>query len=613
MNIGIVFSEVIILPELFLGVSILYLVLHGTFLSIRKEYPLIQESILYLSVLVILCSSYLVFNEHLNILEASYLNNTFILDYVSFSSKIVIGILSGVCLLMIKTYLVNQKINNFEYLLLILFSVLGLFVLCSSNDFLTAYLAIELQSLSFYVLAAFKKTSTYSVDAGIKYFILGSFASCMLLFGVSLLYGITGTICFDHFNTMFCNVSSGKLIFPTSETESYGLLRSSFLNNISIDVLEAVYSVEIQKSNGACLNSSSVCNNTLFIDQFVRDKGYNGIDTFDGFDNKKELREAVFWSMMEKIVDVNEFLGQTNSYQLIESEIKNFITSDENLIKFALIFILIALFFKLSVAPFHIWAPDVYEGSPTSSAFFFSVVPKLSIFVLLLRIFYYSFYGFVDSWRYFIVLVVVFSILVGSFGGLEQRKLKTLLVYSTISHMGYSLIAFSAGTFESLQLLLSYLIVYSFSGLCIWSIFIVTTLKTTYSQKQNKDLTDLVLLGKSNYMLAIFFTTVLFSVAGFPPMIGFLVKMGIFITAIESAMYFVALISILCSVVGTFYYLRLIKLLYFEKVLVGKLYYPITFQSSVVVTILFFLLLFLFINPTLLFLVSYKFSLLVFL
>ena len=206
MNIGIVFSEVIILPELFLGVSILYLVLHGTFLSIRKEYPLIQESILYLSVLVILCSSYLVFNEHLNILEASYLNNTFILDYVSFSSKIVIGILSGISLLMIKTYLLNQKINNFEYLLLILFSVLGLFVLCSSNDFLTAYLAIELQSLSFYVLAAFKKTSTYSVDAGIKYFILGSFASCMLLFGVSLLYGITGTVCFDHFNTMFCNV-----------------------------------------------------------------------------------------------------------------------------------------------------------------------------------------------------------------------------------------------------------------------------------------------------------------------------------------------------------------------------------------------------------------------
>ena len=286
---------------------------------------------------------------------------------------------------------------------------------------------------------------------------------------------------------------------------------------------------------------------------------------------------------------------------------------DGNLIKFALVFIMIGLFFKLTIAPFHVWAPDVYEGSPTSSTFFFSVVPKLAIFVLLLRIFYYSFYGFIDSWRYFIVLVVVFSIIVGSFGGLEQRKLKTLLVYSTISHMGYSLIAFSAGTFESMQMLLSYLIVYSFSGLCVWSIFLATRLKNNYFQKQNKDLTDLVLLGKSNYMLAIFFTTVLFSVAGFPPMIGFLVKMGIFVTAIESSMYFVALISILCSVVGTFYYIRIIKILYFEKVLVGKLYYPINSQSSVIITSLFFLLIFLFINPTLLFLISYKFSLLVFL
>ena len=210
------------------------------------------------------------------------------------------------------------------------------------------------------------------------------------------------------------------------------------------------------------------------------------------------------------------------------------------------------------------------------------------------------------------MLVVIFSIMIGSFGGLEQRKLKTLLVYSTISHMGYSLIAFSTGTFESLQVLFSYLIIYSFSGLCIWSIFILTKIKTNYVQKNNKDLTDLVLLGKSNYVLAIFFTTVLFSVAGFPPMIGFLVKMGIFLTAIESSMYFVALISILCSVVGTFYYIRLIKILFFEKVTVGKLYYPINSQSSLIISLLFFIFIFLFCNPTLLFLISQKLSLLVF-
>jgi NADH:ubiquinone oxidoreductase subunit 2 (subunit N) len=559
----LLFKEIVIFPELFLGISIIYLVMHCTFLAIQKKYPLIQTSVLYLSVLTIFFSFYLVLNEHLNVLEVSCLNNTFINDYASFSSKLIIGSLSILCLLMMQPYILNQKINNFEYFLLILFAVLGLFLLCSSNDFLTAYLAIELQSLAFYVLAAFKKNSTFSVDAGIKYFILGAFASSLFLFGSSLLYGITGTVCFDDFRILFMNISPGAS-FDSSNLEFFEL---PSINELYEEVLY--------------------------------EKSVFGFESIDQVSNLVELYK------FEDIMTVIKFLEHWERFQVITD-------FDSNLIKFALIFILIGLFFKLTVAPFHVWAPDVYEGSPTSSTFFFSVVPKLAIFVLLLRIFYYSFYGFVDSWRYFVVLIVIFSIIVGSFGGLEQRKLKSLLVYSTISHMGYSLISFSAGTFESLQMLLSYLIVYSFSGLCVWSIFLATRLKTHYSQKQNKDLTDLVLLGKSNYMLAIFFTTVLFSIAGFPPMIGFLVKMGIFLTAMESSMYFVALISILCSVVGTFYYIRLIKILYFEKVLVGKLYHPINFQSSVTITCLFFSLLFLFVNPTLLFLISHKFSLLVF-
>lgn len=496
----LLFKEIIILPELFLGISLVYLVLHSTFLAVRKNYPLIQSSILYLGVLVLFLSCLLVLNDGLDVLEQSVLNDTIVNDYVSFFSKFVIGILSLFCLLMIQPYLINQKINQFEYILLILFAVLGLFLLCSSNDLLTAYLAIELQSLAFYVLASFKRNSTYSVDAGIKYFILGAFSSSLFLFGSSLLYGVTGTINFEEFKDLYINVSPG---------------------------------------NNADLTSIS-------------------------------------------------------------------------LVQFGLVFILISLLFKLAIAPFHTWAPDVYEGSPSASTFFFAVVPKLAIFVLLLRIFYYSFFGFFESWRYFIVIVVVLSIIVGSFGGLEQRKLKSLLVYSSISHMGYALIAFSAGTFESIQMLFCYLVVYSFSGLCVWSIFVLTRLKNNHLQKQNKDLTDLVSLGKSNYMLAIFFTTVLFSVAGFPPMIGFLVKISVFLTAIESSMFFVVLISILCSVIGTFYYIRLIKILYFEKVLVGKLYYPIQAQSSVLISFLFFLFLFLFINPTLLYLFSYKLNLLVF-
>lgn len=569
----LVFKEIVIFPELFLGISIIYLVMHCTFLAIQKKYPLIQTSVLYLSVLTLFFSIFLVLNEHLNVLEMSCLNNTFVNDYAGFSSKLIIGSLSIFCLLMMQPYILSQKINNFEYFLLILFSVLGLFLLCSSNDFLTAYLALELQSLSFYVLAAFKKNSTFSVDAGIKYFILGSFASSLFLFGSSLLYGITGTICFDDFRLLFMNITPG--ISNSIEYNFWDILKIIKIEDLSI--------------------TSEICG-------CMNDSTWNFLNSLSCY------KEEDVVDMLEFIRDMDESTNHLD-VSLIDSTILYF---DTNLIKFALVFILIGLFFKLTLAPFHVWAPDVYEGSPTSSTFFFSVVPKLAIFVLLLRIFYYSFYGFVDSWRHFVVLIVIFSIIVGSFGGLEQRKLKTLLVYSTISHMGYSLISFSAGTFESLQMLLSYLIIYSFSGLCVWSIFLVTRLKNNYLQKQNKDLTDLVLLGKSNYMLAVFFTIVLFSIAGFPPMIGFLVKMGIFLTAMESSMYFVALISILCSVVGTFYYIRLIKIVYFEKVLVGKLYYPIKFQSSVLIVCLFFLLLFLFVNPTLLFLISHKFSLLVF-
>ena len=535
MNIKtLLFKDIVIFSELFLAISIIYLIMHCTFLTVQKTYPLLQNSILSLSTLSLFFSICLIINEHLNVLELTSLNNTILLDYTAFSSKTIIGSLSLFCLVMMQSYIVNQKINNFEYFVLILFSILGLFLLCSSNDFLTSYLAIELQSLSFYVMAAFKKNSTFSVEAGIKYFILGSFASSMFLFGASIIYGCTGTIYFNDLNDLFFNVIPGGHAY-TKYTE-----------------------------------------HITFIIDFLLGSNYE----------------------------------EQNYYYISNNLAPEDI--EYNLIKFALIFIFIGLLFKLTAAPFHTWAPDVYEGSPTSSTFFFSVVPKLSIFVLLMRIFYSSFYGFVDSWRHFIVIVVVLSIIVGSFGGLEQRKLKSLLVYSTISHMGYSLIAFSSGTFESLQMLISYLIVYSFSGLCVWSIFLVLRLKTNPYQKQNKDLTDLVLLGKSNYVLAIFFTTVLFSVAGFPPMIGFIVKLGIFTTAIESSMYFVALISILCSVVGTFYYIRLIKILYFEKSLIGKLYYPLTNNYSILISSLFFLLIFLFVNPTLLFLLSHKFSLLVF-
>jgi len=176
--------------------------------------------------------------------------------------------------------------------------------------------------------------------------------------------------------------------------------------------------------------------------------------------------------------------------------------------------------------------------------------------------------------------------------------------------MGYTLIAFSTGSFEGMQMLFCYLFLYMIGGLCIWSIFIVLQLKHKYTKKQNKDLADLNSLSKSNNIIALFFSTVLLSIAGFPPMVGFLVKIGIFLASIEAGMYFVAIISILCSVVSTFYYIRIIKIMYFESSTAGKLYHPIKYDISILIVCLFYLLLFLFINPTLIYLISHKIILL---
>jgi NADH-quinone oxidoreductase subunit N len=424
------------------------------------------------------------------------------MDNLTISSKQCILIASIICLLAIQEYLNDQKINSFEYILLILFAIFGLILLCSANDLITAYLAIEVQSLSFYLLAAYKKNSVFSTESGLKYFVLGAFSSSMFLLGSSLIYGTTGTTNFEDCKDLFFYAYPG-----------------SFL-----------------------------------------------------------------------IEDCNEF-----------SQILNL-----NLLQFGFLFLLISLFFKLALAPFHIWSPDIYEGSLTSSTIFFAIVPKLSLFILLVRFFQCSFYGFIDNWRYCFVIVAVLSIIVGSFAGLEQRKIKSLLAYSSISHMGYSLLAFSTGTLEGIQVLFSYLLIYILSGLCIWSIFLTLRLKNNYLQKGNKDLSDFVLLVKSNSVMAIFFSTVLLSLAGFPPLIGFYVKLNIFLSVIESTMFFSATISIICSVISTFYYIRIIKVLYFEKGLVGNLYHPIKYKNALTIGFCFFLFIILFLNPNILYFYSYK-------
>ena len=489
-----------IFPELFLGLSILFLIIHGILLSSnkKKNYPLIHNSIINLGILALIFT-FILINNNCIVNESSLFNNTIVIDNIGMYSKQMIVLSSILCLIVIKDYLNDTKTSSFEYIILILFSILGILLLCSSNDLITAYLSIEVQSLSFYLLAAYKKNSIFSTEAGLKYFILGSFSSSLFLFGSSFIYGSTGTTNFEDFKDLYF------LIYPEN----------------------------------------------LFYKDLI--------------------------------------------YEI-------------NLLELGLVFLIISLFFKLSLAPFHLWSPDIYEGSLTSSTIFFAVLPKLGLFVLLVRIFYYSFHGLIDNWKHCFIGISLLSIIIGSFGGLEQKKIKSLFAYSSITHMGYSLISFSTGTFEGLQVLLCYIFIYMLSGICIWSIFLSIRLKYNYLKKTNKDLADFLLLSKSNKILAMFFSISLLSLSGFPPLIGFYAKFNVFLVSIESTFYFAALFGILCSVISTFYYVRIIKILYFEKKISGKLYYPINYQISLIISICFVLFIFLFLNPNLIYLFFYKIS-----
>lgn len=173
--------------------------------------------------------------------------------------------------------------------------------------------------------------------------------------------------------------------------------------------------------------------------------------------------------------------------------------------------------------------------------------------------------------------------------------------------MGYALIAFSTSTYIGIQMLLFYMFIYMVSGLSVWYIILLLRLKKKNLQnKYNKELSDLALLKKSNAALAFSLSLTMFSIAGIPPLAGFLAKMNVFLSVVGISFYLMALISILCSVVSTFYYIRIIKVLYFENLLVGKLYYPINTAKTVILSVLIFSLLFLFFNPTILYLVNYE-------
>jgi NADH-quinone oxidoreductase subunit N len=262
-------------------------------------------------------------------------------------------------------------------------------------------------------------------------------------------------------------------------------------------------------------------------------------------------------------------------------------TLNIDLIDVSLSFIFFSLFIKLACAPFHLWSLDVYEESPTNSSFYFAVITKLSIFVVLIKLSFHIFFKLCFLWVTFFTIIGILSAFIGALGGLRQKKLKTLLAYSSTSNMGYALIVLGGFTDEAIWAVLFHIIVYQFSGLCIWGLIIITRLKLKDKKdKYNKELTDLSLFSKANISLAFAFVITLFSLAGIPPLLGFVPKIYIISDVLRCNYYSAAVFLALCSVIAAFYYIRIIKVLFFEDLLTGKLYYPMLGFYSITLSFL---------------------------
>ena len=250
------------------------------------------------------------------------------------------------------------------------------------------------------------------------------------------------------------------------------------------------------------------------------------------------------------------FTGSTN-FEVISNNLDEYNIAAV----FGIVFIIVGLAFKISAVPFHMWTPDVYEGSPTSVTSFFALVPKIAALSVFIRFMYVPFVNVISQWQTIIVFLSIASMILGSVAAIGQNNIKRLMAYSSIGHMGYALAGLAAGTNAGIQSTIIYLTIYLVMNLGAFGCIFMMKRENVYYENIN----DLSGLSKNHPMLALSFLIILFSLAGIPPLAGFFAKFYIFMAVIESKMYALAIIGLVTTVVSAFYYLRIIKIIYFDK------------------------------------------------
>ncbi|MGE0846220.1 MAG: NADH-quinone oxidoreductase subunit NuoN [Flavobacteriaceae bacterium] len=367
-------------------------------------------------------------------------DGSFVLDDFARLMKILSLVGAVAALIMSVDFLKAHRIARFEYPVLILLAVAGMMVMISANDLIALYMGVELQSLALYVIAAIHRDNARSTEAGLKYFVLGALSSGMLLYGCSLIYGMTGSVGFAEISA-----AVGR------EGASVGLV-------------------------------------------------------------------------------------------------------------FGLVFLLAGLAFKISAVPFHMWTPDVYEGAPTPVTAFFAGAPKIAAMAMLVRAMIDGFPSITPAWQQIIVFISIASMVLGAFAAIGQRNFKRLMAYSSIGHMGFALVGLAAGSEAGVRGVIVYMALYLAMTLGTFACI----LGMRRGDEMIEDIDDLAGMSRNSPVQAFVLAMLLFSLAGIPPLAGFFAKYFVFLAAIEAELYTLAVIGVLASVVGAYYYLRIIKIMYFD-------------------------------------------------
>lgn len=384
-------------------------------------------------------------------------NNMFVDDLMSDVLKLLTCLALAMMLAYSRQYLSARGLLTGEFMVLVLFALLGMMVMISGSHFLTLYVGLELLSLSLYTIVALQRDSSVAIEASMKYFVLGALASSLLLYGMSMLYGATGTL-----------------------------------------ELDAVS-------------------------------------------------------------------------QAIQSG-----SADKNLLVFGLVFMVSGLAFKLGVVPFHMWVPDVYQGAPTAVTMLIGSAPKLAAFAFAARILVQGLQPLVEHWSGMLIILAVASMAVGNISAIAQTNLKRMFAYSTITHMGFLLLGLLSGSVDGYGASMFYAVVYALMSLGGFGMILLLSRADGF---EADTLADFKGLGRRSPWLAFLMLLLMFSMAGVPPTVGFYAKFSVLKAVVEAGHIWLAVVAVVFSLIGAFYYLRIVKLMYFDA---PESHAPITCEQDAV-------------------------------